>query len=172
MATEFSYEHVFRATSPTAVIASYFEPGHLAAQDKVAELVERAVIEDVDDGAIRRAAWHVRAAKPLPLFVRPFVSGGRLAYREEMTWRRADDAVDLTVTPELLGGRVSITAVYQLTRVGEMQVKRRYAGSINVKISLVSGKVERGILAEFEKSMAAMAQVTQTWLEAHPTGVA
>ena len=87
-----------------------------------------------------------------------------------MIWRRADDAVDLTVAPEILGGRVSITATYHLTKVGDQQVKRRYAGAITANLTLVGGKVERGILAEFEKSMAVMAQCTQTWLDAHPTG--
>jgi hypothetical protein len=87
-----------------------------------------------------------------------------------MTWRRADDTVELVVAPEILGGRVSLTATYQLTKLGEHQVKRRYAGAITANLSLVGGKVERGILAEFEKSMAMMAQCTQTWLDAHPTG--
>jgi len=165
MATEFSFENVFRAPSTLSILSTYFDPDHLATQDKVAELCDRKVVEDLDDETTRKTSWTVRAEKPLPLFVRPFVSGGRLSYREAMIWRKADDAIDLTVTPEILNGRVSVAATYKLTKVGENQIKRHYAGSITVGISLISGKVERGILAEFEKAMPIMTKCTQGWLD-------
>ncbi len=168
MSTEFSYEHVFRAPSTTTILAAYFDPDHLAAQDKLAELVDRTVTEDHDDGNIRKTTWRVTAAKPLPVFVRPFVKGGRLSYFEAMTWRKKDDACDLIVTPDILNGRVQINAVYQLKKIGENQIQRRYAGSVTVNITLLSGKIERGIVAEFEKSMAMMSDCTQKWLDANP----
>ncbi|MEO7096413.1 MAG: DUF2505 family protein [Polyangiales bacterium] len=168
MPTEFSYEHVFRAPSTETILAAYFDADHLATQDKLADLVDRTVTEDHDDGAIRRTTWRVTAAKPLPVFVRPFVKGGRLSYFEAMTWRRKDDACDLTVTPDILNGRVQIQALYKLEKIGENQIRRTYSGKVTVNITLLSGKIERGIVAEFEKSMAMMANCTQTWLDAHP----
>ena len=141
MATSFSFEHVFRAPSTHAILSAYFDPDHLATQDAEAELTDRVVVEDLDDGTTRKTSWTVRAQKPLPLFVRPFVAGGRLSYREAMIWRKADDAIDLTVTPEILNGRVSVSATYQLSKVGDMQIKRKYSGTINVAISLIAGKV-------------------------------
>jgi hypothetical protein len=168
MPTEFSYEHVFRAPSTSTILAAYFDPDHLATQDKLAELVDRTVTEDHDDGNIRKTTWRVTAAKPLPAFVRPFVKGGRLSYFEAMTWRRKDDACDLTVTPDILNGRVQISAIYQLKQLGENQIHRRYSGKVTVNIMLLSGKIERGIVAEFEKSMAMMSDCTQKWLDAHP----
>jgi len=168
MSTAFSYEHVFRAPSTTTILAAYFDPDHLATQDKLAELGDRTVIESHDDGEIWKCTWRVSSLKPLPMFVRPFVKGGRLSYLETMTWRRKDDAVDLTVTPDILNGRVHINAVYQLTKLGENQIHRRYAGSVTANITLLSGKIERGIVAEFEKSMPMMAACTQGWLDQHP----
>ncbi len=167
MPTDFSYEHVFRAPSVATILNAYFDPDHLATQDKLAELGERTVTESQDDGELRRCTWRVTSLKPLPVFVRPFVKGGRLSYFEAMTWRRKDDAVDLTVTPDILSGRVQISAVYQLKKIGENQIHRRYAGSVTVNITLLSGKIERGIVAEFEKSMPMMAQCTQGWLDQH-----
>lgn len=168
MTTAFSYEHVFRAASTTRILTAYFDPDHLATQDKLAELGDRTVIESQDDGERWRCSWRVTSLKPLPMFVRPFVTGGRLSYLETMTWRRKDDAVDLQVVPEILNGRVHIDAVYQLTKVGDGQIRRRYAGSVTVNITLLSGKIERGIVAEFDKSMGMMADCTQRWLDAHP----
>lgn len=165
MSTEFSYETVFDASSKTAVLAAYFDDDHLATQDKVAQLCDRKIVESREDGAVRAASWHVRSQRPLPVFVRPFVEGGYLTYVETMTWRKADDEIDLAIVPQLLGGRVQITATYQLADVGSCKVRRRYRGTISANIPLLSGKVERAIAAEIEKGMPAMTACTQSWLK-------
>ncbi|MEO8705363.1 MAG: DUF2505 domain-containing protein [Kofleriaceae bacterium] len=165
MATEFSYESIFRAASTQTVLSAYFDPDHLATQDRLAKLADRVVLEDKDDGATKKVTWRVVNVNPLPLFVRPFVEGGRLSYLETMTWRRADDAIDLTVIPEILGGRVSIEAVYKLVQIAEGQIKRSYKGAITVNVRLLSGKIERGILAKFEEAMPMMTECTQGWLD-------
>ena len=165
MTTGFSFEHVFRAPSTTTILAAYFDPDHLATQDKLAELGDRVVVDSHDDGEVVRCTWRVAARKPLPLFVRPFVAGGRLRYLESMIWRRANESIDLTVVPEILGGRVQIAAVYQLAKLGEGQIRRRYAGTVTVNIRLLSSKIERAIVNEFEKSMPMMTECTQGWLD-------
>jgi hypothetical protein len=166
MPTEFSFDHVFRAASPATIYNAYFDPDHLTSQDKLAELGDRVVVEDQDDGNVRKTVWRVTSLKQLPLIARPFVDGGKLVYLEQMTLRREANEVDLVVTPQILSGRVTLTATYQLTQVGEGQVKRRYKGSVNVNIRLVSGKIEKGILSELEKAMPKMAEFTQRWLDA------
>ena len=170
MPTSFSFEHVFRAASPAVIFNAYFDADHLATQDKLAELGDRTIVSDEDTPARRTTSWRVTSQKPLPAIARPFVEGGRLSYVEQMIWRRAEDEVDLVVTPQILGGRVTLTAVYQLTRVGEAQFLRRYAGSVNVNIRLVGGKIEKGILAELEKAMPMMAACTQGWLDRQAAG--
>ncbi len=167
MSTEFSYEHVFRAASTTMILDAYFNEDHLATQDKVAELDDRSIIESHDEGDLKQCTWRVTSRKPLPVFLRPFVTGGRLSYFEAMSWRRKDDAVDLTVTPDILNGRVQVKAIYQLVKLGENQIKRIYAGSVTANITLLSGKIERGIVIELEKSMPIMAACTQSWLDQH-----
>ncbi|MBS1118452.1 MAG: hypothetical protein H6Q90_680 [Deltaproteobacteria bacterium] len=165
MTIDFRFEHVFRAPSTTTVLAGYFDPDHLATQDQVAELGDRTVLTSHDEGQLRSCTWRVTSQRPLPLFVRPFVSGGRLSYLESMTWRRTEDAIDLTIQPEILGGRVQITARYRLSQVGANQILRCYEGSIAVNLKLVSGRIERAILSEFEKSMPLMTSCTQGWLD-------
>ena len=165
MTTPFKFENVFRAPSVPDVLAAYFDPDHLASQDKVAELVDRTVVEQVEGEGTLKCTWRVGSARSLPIFVRPFVSGGRLSYLETMVWRRADDAIDLSVVPQILGGRVKIEAVYQLSKAGEGEVLRRYAGNVTVDIRLLSGRIEKGILAAFEKEMPVMTKCTQDWLD-------
>jgi uncharacterized protein DUF2505 len=162
--TEFSYETVFEASGRLAVLAAYFDDDHLATQDKVAELTDRKVIESHEDAAIKKTSWSVRSLRPLPMFVRPFVEGGRLAYVETMTWRKADDEIDLEIIPQVANGRVRITAVYQLADIAPGKVRRRYRGAITVQASLLSGKIERAIAGELEQGMPKMTECTQSWL--------
>lgn len=168
MSTEYSFETVFEAPGLTAetIGAAYFDPDHLAAQDVVGQLGERTVTESREDDATRFCSWSVRSLRPLPALVKPFVEGGRLRYVETMTWRKRDHEIDMTIVPQLGGGRVQISAVYTFTQVGEGKVRRRYKGTIEVKVSLLSGKIERAILGEIEKGMASMSECTQTWLAA------
>lgn len=163
MPTPFSFDHVFRADAPATILAAYFDPGHLAMQDAVAELEGRTITETKDDGATLHTTWRVTSKRPLPAIARPFV-GSKLSYFEAMTWRRADDAVDLTVTPDILSGRVKIRATYELKKVAD-GVARRYAGQVTANIALLSGRIERGIVDAFAESMAKMAAVTQKWLD-------
>jgi hypothetical protein len=148
------------------VLESYFEPDHLAAQDVLADLADRTVVADEDDGAVRRTTWRVTAKKPVPLFARPFVPGGKLQYLESMTLRRADSQIDLAVVPQILKGRVHLDAVYDLADVGPGQVRRRYKGSITAAIPLLSGRIEKGVLAEIRAQMPVMSDCTQRWLAA------
>jgi hypothetical protein len=107
----------------------------------------------------------VTSLDPLPAIARPFVKGGRLSYLEAMTWRRSENQVELKVSPEILGGRVSIDATYTLALIGPMQVSRRYAGAVTVNIKLLGGRIERGIVDAFDGAMEKMAAVTQRFLD-------
>jgi hypothetical protein len=164
VSTPFSYEHVFDAPSKATLFAAYFDPEHLAQQDAIAQLADREVKESHEDELVKRMTWLVRSARPLPLFVRPFVDGGRLSFLDTMSWRKADDEIDFTAVPQILGGRVQIKALYQLEDVAPGKVRRRYAGTIDVNVKLVSGKIERAIAAEVEKGMPEMTACTQRWL--------
>lgn len=164
MPTPFDFSFVFRAPSTETVLRAYFDADHLAMQDKVAELVERTVVEAHEDDATKTMTWSVRSTRSLPFFVKPFVEGGRLTFKEYQRWRKADDEVDMSVTPQIMGGRFQIAGKYKLTKIGEGQVQRQYVGTITAAMSLASGKIERGILEEFTKGVPAMAECTQKWL--------
>jgi Protein of unknown function (DUF2505) len=168
VSTEFRFEHVFRVASPRVLVDAYFDADHLATQDAHVELGDRVVVESDDDGAVRRCVWRVTSLRPLPMVARPLVSGGRLRYLESMTWRRDTgdtERVEMTVSPEILGGRVQVAGTYQLSALGDGRVQRVYAGSITANIKLLSSRIERGILETFTAAMPAMAACTQGWLD-------
>lgn len=165
MSTAFSFESELVAGSIADVVEAYFDLDHLTAQDEVAELCERTLIEDSDSESTRKAAWNVRAMRPLPVFARPFIEGGRIVYRETLVWRKRDNEIDLTIAPQILGGRISIVAHERLVNAGERRVRRHYFGDIKVDVALLSATIERRILAEIAKQMPAMRDCTQRWLQ-------
>lgn len=166
MPTEFDFTHTFRADSALSIFRAYFDAEHLAAQDKVAGLTDRTVIKSHEDDDVWEMSWSVKSTRSLPFFVKPLVEGGRLGFVEWQKWRKKDGEVDMTVTPQILGGRVQIAGMYKLEERGPGSVHRRYKGAITAGVKLVGGKVERGILEEFEKGVPQMADVTQKWLDA------
>jgi len=165
MATDYAFDTLFRAASPAVLLAAYFDPDHLAGQDTLAQLGNRVVLSDEDTPARRTTSWRVTSQKPLPMYVRPFVTGSTLQYVETMVWRKADDAIDLTVVPDLLGGKVQIAGVYRVEPVAPGQVRRRNAGSVTANVKLLSGKIERGIIGEMEEGVPIMTASTQRWLD-------
>jgi hypothetical protein len=166
VSTPFSFEYVFRAPSVTSIATAYFDPDHNATQDKLAQLGDRVVVEDHETDTLRKTTWRVTSLRQLPVIARPFVSkGGRLTFIEMMSWNKTTNAIEMSVTPEILGGRVQIAGAYELTQIGEGQVRRIYKGTITASITLVGGKIERGILETFTENMPAMAACTQGWLD-------
>lgn len=162
--TPFAFDHTFRAASVADVFAAYFDPNLQTEADRRVEILERTVLELEDDGDRLRRVSRVVPRRQLPAFVRPLVAG-KLHYIETACWRRRDDEIDIEIRPSVLGGRALIRALYRLSRVGSGLIHRRYQGSVSVDVALFASRIERGIVADFERSMPIAAACTQAWLE-------
>lgn len=149
----------------TTLANAYFDLDHSLAQDKLAELGDRTVVEAQDTDTVRKVAWRVTSLRQLPAIARPFVSGGKLKFLESMTWHKATNAIEMSVVPEI-PVRVQILGAYELTPIGDGQIRRIYKGTITAGMPLVGGKIERGILEQFAANMPIMADCTQRWLDA------
>lgn len=159
--TPFCFEHVFFVPAPEDLLAAYFDPDHQLVQDRALDVIEREVLEQGErDGALYMTRKIV-PRRQLPPFLRPFTSGP-LHYVEHVVWRRP--ALELAVAIQLLAGRGRIVATYSAERLAPGSVRRRYAGHVSVDVALFGPRVERGIVAEFERSLARAAVSTQSWL--------
>lgn len=160
----FSHEHVFRAPSTAAVFAAYFDPNHAREQDRELDIVERVVIEREETRDHLRRVCRIVPRRQLPALVRPLVSGP-LHYVETAVWRKREDTIDITIAPSILSGRALITATYRLSPVSSGLIRRVYQGSVTVDVALVASRIERGIVAEFERSIPLAAACTQAYLD-------
>ncbi len=162
--TPFSFEHVFRAASVAEVFAAYFDPAHTAEQDRRLDITEREILSSGDGPDELRRVSRVVPRRQLPALVRPLVSG-QLHYVETLVWHKAKDVIDIEIKPSLLRERTVIRSTYQLASDGIGTIRRRYSGVVSVDIALLSSRIERGIIAEFERSMPAATSCTQEWLD-------
>ncbi|HEU0028982.1 MAG TPA: DUF2505 family protein [Kofleriaceae bacterium] len=164
MPTAFSFEHTFRAPSTADVFAAYFDPDQLQLQDRALDIADRQVLELADRGDTLRRVCKVVPRRQLPALLRPFTSS--LHYLETATWRRSADEIDVEIRSSISrSDKPTIRAVYRLSRLSSGEIRRRYDGTVSVDIALVSARIERGIVAEFERSMPIAAACTQAWLD-------
>jgi hypothetical protein len=163
MATPFCFEHVFRAPSLAAVFDAYFDPACVAHQDHALDLAERDPLEDSDDGSTRTRVCRIVPRRQLPAIVRPLL-GSTLHYIETASWRRADDVIEVTLQFPALRS-ASVHGVYRLLRISEREIQRRYEGRVRVGAALLGSRIERGILAELERSVPVAAACLQTYLD-------
>jgi hypothetical protein len=160
--TSFCFEHVFVAASPADVFEAYFDPIQLIEHDRALEIVERHVIEFVDTGHEILRKSRIVPRRQLPTVLRAF-SSGPLHYFENVVGRRASHELEIEL--RLLGDRGRVTGRYELAQLAPGSVRRRYSGTVSVDVALVAARVERGIVAEFERSLARTAACTQNWLD-------
>lgn len=161
---EFRLEHEFRAPSVAAVLEAYFDPDLQAEQDRAVDVLRREVVEHVDAPDELRRVCKVVPRRQLPAIVRPFIPG-QLSFTELAVWRKPDDAIDLRVEPSLLGGRIEVIATYEVALVGPHRVHRTCAGHVSVELPLIGSRVERAVVDDMTRSVAATAAVTQAWLD-------
>lgn len=164
MGTAFKFEHIYRAPSVAALFKAYWDPDHNASQDKLSQLTDRTVVEDTTVDGCRKTVWKVASTRPIPMIAKPFVEHGRLTFLETMI-QRSESLIESSVVPQILKGRVHIDSTYKLELIGDNQVRRTYSGSVTAGIMLIGGKIERGVLDEFDKEMPTMAKCTQDWLD-------
>jgi hypothetical protein len=160
----FSHEHVFRAPSTAAVFAAYFDPTHALEQDRELDIVERVVLEREETRDYLRRVCRVVPRRQLPALVRSLVSGP-LHYIETAVLRKQEEQIDVTIAPSILSGRAVIAATYRLSPVSSGLIRRRFEGSVTVDVALLASRIERGIVAEFERSMPLAAACTQAFLD-------
>lgn len=164
MSTPFSFEYRFRAASPAAIFAIYFDAAHRDAQDRRVGVSRRDILEDTDGPDTRRRVSVVYPVRQLPAVVRPFLKGD-LSFDETIVWAKADDRIDFDIRPRLLDGRCHIVARYTLHAAGAGEVLRRYAGTVSVEARLVGGRIERAIIEDLGRSIDTSAAVTQEFLD-------
>jgi hypothetical protein len=129
-----------------------------------AATLESLIVDD--DGAVEVHITQHLARQILPAGFANFVPGDlTLVYRE--TWRpTADGHLRGESHVSTSGGLGSSRAENWLTQAGTAS-QLRSAGTVEVKIPLVGGRLEKSIEASLAQSIPATLRYTTTWIEEH-----
>lgn len=165
--TEFHFEHDFRAAAPALIFDAYFDPALSDEQDRRVEVARREVLELEDGPDQLRRVCRVVPRRRLPAIVRPFVAGD-LSYTERVVWKKGEDLIEMRIEPEVLGGRVEISATYRVTAAGPGVCRRAYDGRVTVEVRLLGARIERAIVEDLGRTLETAAACTQEWLDARP----
>jgi hypothetical protein len=164
--TTFCFEHEFHAATPREILEIYFfDLGHNAEQDRIADIERRELLEEKETPELLERTYKVYPRKQPPVVARPFMTDGPLHYLERVVWKKTEDRIEFDIRPSVAGGRAHIGATYRLAPVGPGRVRRIYEGKATVKVALVGGRIERGIVDELEASLKRTATCTQQWLD-------
>jgi hypothetical protein len=163
--TKFSFEHEFKHATPGDIFDIYFDPEHIVEQDQLAEIDRRELVEASDSPDERVVVYKVFPRRLIPAAVKHFAKNGPLHYIEHVTWRKADDVMEFSIKPSVMGDRAHIVASYRLAPVGPGRVKRTYDGKADVDVPLFGRRIEKAIVDELARSMERTAKCTQEWLD-------
>jgi len=142
---------------------AYFHRDYLEALREVTGMgpAEELELEVTDQRVVRRVRREPR--RQIPAFVRK-VTGANLVFeeREELdrTTCRMACQIYRAGADELI-----MLGDYSTAPVAEGRFRRVFAGSIDVRVPLVGGRIERLILADMTRTFEATLDVMQRWLD-------
>lgn len=110
------------------------------------------LLEERSDGPVLVRRLKFLSGRDLPTVVAKALGAKRLSYEQENRLDLAKSRLDWVVRLPVLGDRVSVSGVTTITPDGTGS-KRVVDGTIEVRMALVGGQIEKAVVGEFQKSM-------------------
>jgi hypothetical protein len=121
------------------------------------------VIEESEKSGARVRRIRVTGRRPLPGFAQKALGTERLSYVQEETSIPGAYKLRWKVVPDALPDRVVAEGTYELLSDGDGSI-RAIDGTIDVRIPLVGGRIEKALAEELQKSYDRTALFAQRWL--------
>ena len=123
--------------------------------------VEVLEVSERNGARVRRI--RVTGRRPLPGFAQAALGAERLSYVQEETSIPGAFKLRWKVVPDAIPERVLAEGTYELLPDGDGSV-RAIDGTIDVRIPLVGGRIEKALAEELQKSYDRTALFAQRWL--------
>ena len=121
------------------------------------------VLDESEKNGARVRRIRVTGKKPLPGFAQAALGAERLSYVQEETSIPGAYKLRWKVVPDSLPDRVVAEGTYELLPDGDGSI-RAIDGTIEVRIPLVGGRIEKALAEELQKSYDRTALFAQRWL--------
>jgi hypothetical protein len=155
----------FRHRLPALPAAAWAELQSEAYSEAVAKEggADVEVLEQTERNGARVRRIRVTGRRPLPGFAQAALGTERLSYVQEETSIPGAHKLRWKVVPEALPDRVVAEGTYELLPDGNGSI-RAIDGTIDVRIPLVGGRIEKALAEELQKSYDRTALFAQRWL--------
>jgi hypothetical protein len=121
------------------------------------------LLEESEKDGARVRRLRVTGKRPLPGFAQAALGMERLSYVQQETSVPGAHKLRWKVVPDKLADRVLAEGTYELLPDADGSV-RAIEGTIDVRIPLVGGRIEKALAEELQKSYDRTALFAQRWL--------
>jgi hypothetical protein len=118
------------------------------------------VIESRSEGGVEIRRLKFRSGNELPGVVAKVLGASHLAYEQENRLEPAASRLTWTVRLPVLQDRVKVAGVTTIYPHPE-GCRRIVDGTVEVKVALVGGQIEKAVVGEFEKSMGRAVEIVR-----------
>jgi hypothetical protein len=122
-----------------------------------------ALLEETEQNGARVRRLRVTGKRPLPAFAQAALGTERLSYVQVETSVPGAFKLRWKVVPDTMADRVVAEGTYELLPDKDGSV-RAIDGTIEVRVPLVGGRIERALAEELQKSYDRTALFAQRWL--------
>lgn len=134
---------------------------------KVGREVLEVKQEGEGDGLIIRRKIKLSPERDVPALIKKFIKGA-VTYTEQNVFTARTNSIDVVTIPGFMADALTTRGVYRVQALGPAKVRRIWEGTIDCKIPLLGGKVEKHIVEEVTQSYRDTTDFTRTWLAEHP----
>lgn len=127
--------------------------------------IRQTVIEEREEGNILYRTVRTEPERELPSVVASLLGAAKLTYVQKMQFDREKSRMDWTVHLEVMSDKVDVKGATTVSPDGDDGSRRVVDGDITVRVPLVGKRIEKVVVAEFEKSMKRAAEVAMEIVE-------
>lgn len=149
---------------PPAAVWDVFESDAFRDRLSAETGLVQELLEERNEGDVQIRRVKFTSGNDLPKLVAKALGAPRLSYEQTNRFDPANNKLDWSVDLPMLGDRVSVEGVTRLTPT-DAGCRRTVDGSIEVRMRMVGGQIEKAVVKEFEKSMVRAVELAKQMLQ-------
>ncbi|MBA2321321.1 MAG: DUF2505 domain-containing protein [Deltaproteobacteria bacterium] len=141
----------------------YWDPTFEAQMQKEAG-ISREILDEKREGHIVTRRVRITPDRELPGAVAALLGSKKLIYEQENRWDEEKRVLHWKVIPNVLPGKLQAGGTVTVRPAGT-GCEQVVEGNIDVKVMLIGGRIEQGVVDEVTKSYDRTAASCRRWLE-------
>jgi hypothetical protein len=150
-----------------AVEAAFLDPGFYAALGELPAIAPPQVLErraEGTDGKLVHLRVQYAFSGSLSGPARAVLDPARLTWVDHSTFDREAHRIEFEIVPDHYSDRLQCRGSYEFEESGERATRQLMLGDLRVRYPIVSGLVERALVAGLRQNIGEQARILERWL--------